>query len=89
MNAPQQDEGASNLPRMNSNPREQQRKDDRQITHGDNHQQPVYIMSFLVGAVILQIQDNDRPGAGFISVSQQPLSRAIRAEFEDTAPRRR
>jgi hypothetical protein len=35
----QQDEGASNLPRINSDPREQQRQDHRQITHGDNHQQ--------------------------------------------------
>ena len=35
----QQDEGASNLPRINSNSREQQRQDDRQITDGDDHQQ--------------------------------------------------
>ena len=27
------------MPRINSDPREQQRQDHRQITHGDNHQQ--------------------------------------------------
>jgi hypothetical protein len=54
----------------------------------------VYVMSVLVAAVILLIQDIDRPGAGFISVSQQPMMdtaaglESYSAEFEDTAPRR-
>jgi membrane protein YdbS with pleckstrin-like domain len=34
---------------------------------------PVYIMSILVATVILLIQDIDRPSAGFITVSQQPM----------------
>jgi hypothetical protein len=34
---------------------------------------PVYVMGLLVSAVILLIQDLDRPTAGFISVSQQPM----------------
>jgi hypothetical protein len=34
---------------------------------------PIYIMSALAAGVILLIQDIDRPGAGFISVSQQPM----------------
>jgi hypothetical protein len=34
---------------------------------------PVYVMGVLVSAVILLIQDLDRPTAGFISVSQQPM----------------
>ena len=34
---------------------------------------PVYIMSILAAGVILLIQDIDRPGAGFIAVSQQPM----------------
>jgi hypothetical protein len=34
---------------------------------------PIYIMGALVSAVILLIQDLDRPAAGFISVSQQPM----------------
>ena len=34
---------------------------------------PIYIMSTLAAGVILLIQDIDRPGAGFISVSQQPM----------------
>jgi uncharacterized membrane protein len=34
---------------------------------------PVYVMGFLVSAVILMILDLDRPGAGFIEVSQQPM----------------
>jgi hypothetical protein len=33
----------------------------------------VYVMGFLVSAVILLILDLDRPGAGFIEVSQQPM----------------
>ncbi|MGO9768271.1 MAG: hypothetical protein ACLPSW_01725 [Roseiarcus sp.] len=34
---------------------------------------PIYVMAFIVAAVILLIQDIDRPGAGFVSVSQQPM----------------
>jgi hypothetical protein len=34
---------------------------------------PVYAMGVLVAAVILLIQDLDRPGTGFIRVSQQPM----------------
>ena len=34
---------------------------------------PVYIMGFLICAVILLILDLDRPGAGLIEVSQQPM----------------
>jgi hypothetical protein len=34
---------------------------------------PVYIMGVLVSAVILLIQDLDRPTAGFIKASQQPM----------------
>ena len=34
---------------------------------------PVYIMGILVSAVILLILDLDRPGTGFIEVSQQPM----------------
>jgi hypothetical protein len=34
---------------------------------------PVYVMGILVSAVILLIQDLDRPGSGFIRVSQQPM----------------
>lgn len=34
---------------------------------------PVYVMGVLVSGVILLIQDLDRPTAGFISVSQQPM----------------
>ena len=34
---------------------------------------PVYTMGILVSAVILLIQDLDRPGSGFIRVSQQPM----------------
>jgi len=34
---------------------------------------PVYVMGVLVAAVILLILDLDRPGAGFIEVSQQPM----------------
>jgi hypothetical protein len=33
----------------------------------------VYVASTLTASVILLIQDLDRPGAGFISVSQQPM----------------
>jgi hypothetical protein len=34
---------------------------------------PVYVVGMLVSAVILLIQDLDRPGTGFIEVSQQPM----------------
>ncbi len=34
---------------------------------------PVYLMGAIVAAVILLIQDLDRPAAGFISVNQQPM----------------
>jgi uncharacterized membrane protein YidH (DUF202 family) len=34
---------------------------------------PVYITGMLVAAIILLIVDLDRPGAGFIEVSQQPM----------------
>ncbi len=34
---------------------------------------PVYITGMLLCAVILLIQDLDRPGAGFITISQQPM----------------
>jgi hypothetical protein len=34
---------------------------------------PVYLMGTLVAAVILLIQDLDRPSSGFITVSQQPM----------------
>lgn len=34
---------------------------------------PVFLMGFLVAGVILLILDLDRPGSGFIDVSQQPL----------------
>lgn len=38
---------------------------------------PVYLVGFIVAAVILLIQDLDRPSAGFISVSQQPMIDAV------------
>jgi hypothetical protein len=34
---------------------------------------PIYAMAVLVAAMILLIQDLDRPSAGFIKVSQQPM----------------
>jgi uncharacterized membrane protein YidH (DUF202 family) len=34
---------------------------------------PVYITGILICSVILLIQDLDRPGAGFITISQQPM----------------
>ncbi len=37
---------------------------------------PVYIAGLLVAAMVLLIQDIDRPGAGFIKVSQQPMVNA-------------
>lgn len=42
-------------------------------TEGRRWRLPVYSMSILVAAVILLIQEIDRPSAGFISVSQQPM----------------
>lgn len=38
---------------------------------------PVYVMGMLVCAVILLIQDLDRPTSGFIHVSQQPMIDAV------------
>jgi hypothetical protein len=55
---------------------------------------PVYVMAFLVAAVILLIQDIDRPGAGFVAVSQQPMIDTASAianypiQFERSAPQR-
>ena len=40
---------------------------------------PVYITGILVAAMVLLIQDIDRPGAGFIKVSQQPMANAAAA----------
>jgi hypothetical protein len=40
---------------------------------------PVYIAGVLVAAMVLLIQDIDRPGAGFIKVSQQPMANAAAA----------
>ncbi len=34
---------------------------------------PVYITAILIASMVLLIQDIDRPGAGFIRVSQQPM----------------
>jgi hypothetical protein len=34
---------------------------------------PIYVMAVLVSAVILLIQDLDRPNAGFIIINQQPM----------------
>lgn len=42
-------------------------------TEGRRWRLPVYTVSILVAAVILLILDIDRPGAGFVSISQQPL----------------
>jgi hypothetical protein len=42
-------------------------------TEGRRWRLPVYTVSILVAGVILLILDIDRPGAGFVSVSQQPL----------------
>jgi len=46
---------------------------------------PVYITGILVAAMVLLIQDLDRPGAGFIRVSQQPMinTAASLAAFAD------
>lgn len=40
---------------------------------------PVYLTGILVAAMVLLIQDIDRPGAGFIKVSQQPMANAAAA----------
>ena len=40
---------------------------------------PVYLIGILVAAMVLLIQDIDRPGAGFITVSQQPMANAAAA----------
>ena len=40
---------------------------------------PVYIAGVLVAAMVLLIQDIDRPGDGFIKVSQQPMANAAAA----------
>jgi hypothetical protein len=40
---------------------------------------PVYITGVLVATMVLLIQDIDRPGAGFIKVSQQPMANAVAA----------
>ena len=40
---------------------------------GQRSRIPVYTLGVLVAAVILLIQDLDRPNAGFIKVSQQPM----------------
>lgn len=34
---------------------------------------PVYLTGIVVAAVILMIQDLDRPSSGFITISQQPM----------------
>ena len=34
---------------------------------------PIYLMALLVAAVILLIQDLDRPGTGFVKTIQQPM----------------
>jgi hypothetical protein len=53
---------------------------------------PVYVTALLVAAVILLIQDIDRPGSGFVAVSQQPMIDTANAledyllEFEKRMP---
>lgn len=55
---------------------------------------PVYVTTVLVAAVILLIQDIDRPTQGFVAVSQQPMIDTASAiasysvEFEKSAPLR-
>lgn len=46
---------------------------------------PVHLMGVLVAAMVLLIQDIDRPGAGFIKVSQQAMANtaAMLAAFPD------
>jgi hypothetical protein len=40
---------------------------------------PVHLAGILVSAMVLLIQDIDRPGAGFVRVSQQPMANAAAA----------
>ena len=40
---------------------------------------PTYLMGAIVASVILLVQDLDRPAAGFISVSQQPMLDVVAA----------
>ena len=49
-----------------------------------------YLVGFVIAAVILLIQDLDRPGAGFISISQQPIIDTIKsiASFTPAEPGR-
>ena len=49
-----------------------------------------YLVGFVTAAVILLIQDLDRPAAGFISVSQQPIIDTIKsiASYAPTEPSR-
>ena len=55
---------------------------------------PICVMTFLVAAVILLIQDIDRPGVGFVTASQQPMidtATAVAtysAQFENDAAQR-
>jgi len=55
---------------------------------------PVYARALSVAAVILLIQDLDRPSAGFVAASQQPMIDTANAvanysvEFEKSAPQR-
>jgi hypothetical protein len=38
-----------------------------------------YLVGFVIASVILLIQDLDRPGAGFINISQQPIIDTIKS----------
>jgi hypothetical protein len=55
---------------------------------------PVYVTAVLVAAVILLIQDIDRPSTGFVAVSQQPMIDTAHAiadysiEVDKSAPQR-
>jgi hypothetical protein len=52
---------------------------------GSRARLPMYVMAILVAGVILLIQDLDRPGTGFVTVSQQPMrdTAASLAGFQD------
>jgi hypothetical protein len=52
---------------------------------GQHSRLPIYAMGLLTSAMILLIQDLDRPGDGFVSVSQQPMldTAASIAAFSD------
>jgi hypothetical protein len=58
-----------------------------------NWRLPVYLTAFLVAAVILLIQDIDRPSSGFVAVSQQPMIDTANTlanyevQFEKSTPR--